>query len=139
MLAEAAEVAAPDGAEAPEAPTAAPVASSAGTVSTAPSRKRLGSCDINAFGFASNNAFAARASVPRSCDCVAAIARSLSDCPGRTVYWLPATSGAEAASGALAAASAAAAWAPLTPATPVRTKARAAAAAIWQTLLRDIA
>jgi hypothetical protein len=50
MLAEAAEVAAPDDAEAPEAPTAAPVASSAGTVSTAPSRKRLGSCDINAFG-----------------------------------------------------------------------------------------
>jgi hypothetical protein len=76
------EVAAPDAAPAPEAPTVAPVASSAGIVNTAPTRKRLGSCDINAFGFASNRAFEARASVARSCDCVAAIATSLSDCPG---------------------------------------------------------
>jgi hypothetical protein len=85
-LAETPEAAtAPEDAEAPaalDAPTAAPVASSAGTVNTAPTRKRLGSCDINALGFASNNAFEARASVPRSCDCVAAIAASLSDCPG---------------------------------------------------------
>jgi hypothetical protein len=77
--------AAPDGAEAPaasEAAIAAPVASSAGIVSTDPSLSRLGSCDINAFGFASNKAFEARASVARSCDCVAAIATSFSDCPG---------------------------------------------------------
>src|ERR1700684_1449493 len=82
----ASEVAAPDAAPAPEAPTVAPVASSAGIVNTAPTRKRLGSCDINAFGFASNRAFEARASVARSCDCVEAIATSLSDCPGRIVY-----------------------------------------------------
>jgi hypothetical protein len=62
--------------------TAAPVASSDGIVSTAPSRNRLGSCAINAFGFASKRAFEARTSVARSCDCVAAIATSLSDCPG---------------------------------------------------------
>lgn len=66
---------------APDA-TAAPVASSDGIVSTAPSRNRLGSCAINAFGFASKRAFEARTSVARSCDCVAAIATSLSDCPG---------------------------------------------------------
>jgi hypothetical protein len=124
--ADAEPAAAPELATAPEAPTAAPVASSAGIVNTAPSRKRLGSCDINAFGFASNKAFEARASVARSCDCVAAIATSLSDCPGRIVYWLPASSGADAVVGALAASGVAA----RAPDTPVKLHASAAAVAI---------
>lgn len=64
----------------------APVASSAGTLSTAPSFSRFESWPMNAPGFASNRARVARASVARSCDCVTSIATSLSDCPGRTVY-----------------------------------------------------
>ena len=124
--AEAAAAAPDDAAIAPEAPTAAPVASIDGMVNTAPTRRRLGSCDINAFGFASNKAFEARASVARSCDCVAATATSLSDCPGRIVYWLPASSGADAAVGALAASAVAA----CAPDMPVKVHASAAAAAI---------
>jgi hypothetical protein len=63
----------------------APDASNTGTVSTAPSRNRLGSWLMKAFGFASKSAREARASVALSCDCVTAIATSFSDCPGRTV------------------------------------------------------
>ena len=56
-----------------------PNVSSDGTFSTAPSRMRLGSCPMNAFGLASKIAFDARAKVARSCDCVSAIAMSFSD------------------------------------------------------------
>ena len=83
---------------------------------------------MNALGFASNKALEARANVARSCDCVAAIATSLSDCPGRIVYWLPASSGAEAATAA--AALAASAVAACAPDAPVKVHASAAAAAI---------
>jgi hypothetical protein len=79
-----AAAAAPE-AEADEAANA-PDASSAGTVNAAPTRIRLGSWLMKAFGFASNNACDARASVALSCDCVTAIATSFNDCPGRTVY-----------------------------------------------------
>jgi hypothetical protein len=50
---------------------------------------------MNAFGFASNSARAARASVARSCDCVTATATSFNDCPGRTVYRDPAVRASE--------------------------------------------
>lgn len=65
--------------------TATPVASSAGTLSTAPSFKRLGLPCINADGFASKIDRAARPSTTLSCDPVAAAAISASDCPGFTV------------------------------------------------------
>lgn len=82
-----AAAAAPEAEASDEAEAAnAPVASSAGTVNAAPTRIRLGSWLMNAFGFASNNACDARASVPLSCDCVTAIATSFNDCPGFTVY-----------------------------------------------------
>ena len=45
---------------------------------------------MNAAGFVSNSACVERASTALSCDCVTAIATSFSDCPARTVYWLPA-------------------------------------------------
>jgi hypothetical protein len=80
---------------------------------------------MKAFGFASNNACDARASVARSCDCVTAIATSFNDCPGFTVYWPPAAYETDAASGALAA-SPGAATALLT-AAPASAKAKAAA------------
>ncbi|KAA0087670.1 hypothetical protein C0Z19_25885 [Trinickia soli] len=48
--------------------TTAPVASSGGTFSTAPSFNRLGSLRINADGFASKMAFAARLITALSCD-----------------------------------------------------------------------
>jgi hypothetical protein len=79
-----AALAAPTGADAAaadEAFTAAPDASSGGTCNTAPILSRLGSFFMNALGFASNSARDARTSTAGSCDCVAAMARSLSDCP----------------------------------------------------------
>lgn len=63
----------------------APVASSAGTLSTAPSFKRLGLPRMNADGFASKIDRAAWPSTALSCDPVAAAAISASDCPGLTV------------------------------------------------------
>ena len=79
--------AAPDAADAAEAAagtTAAPVASSAGTVSVAPTFRRLASRFMNACGLASNSAGGAREH-PGSRDCVAAFAMSFSDWPGWTV------------------------------------------------------
>jgi hypothetical protein len=67
------------------AATGAPVASSGGTFSTAPSFKRLSLSFVKAAGLASKMAFDARLNTARSCDCVMAIAISLSDCPGLTV------------------------------------------------------
>ena len=63
----------------------APVASSAGTLSTAPSFNRLGLPRMNADGFASKIDRAAWASTALSCEPVAAAAISASDCPGLTV------------------------------------------------------
>ncbi len=77
--------AAPEAADAPAGTSAAPVASSAGTVSVAPTFRRLASRFMNACGLASNNARPARASTAGSCDCVAAFAMSFSDWPGWTV------------------------------------------------------
>ncbi|HEV3105988.1 MAG TPA: hypothetical protein VGZ01_09885 [Trinickia sp.] len=74
----------------PDEVAGAPDASSAGTFSTAPSFKRLASPRANADGLASKMAFDARLSTARSCDCVTAIATSLSDCPGLTLTVVPA-------------------------------------------------
>lgn len=85
---------------------------------------------MNAFGFASNSARDARASVARSCDCVTAIATSFNDCPGFTVSCPPFAYETDAASGALAAApGAASALLMPTPASANVTAATAATAA----------
>jgi hypothetical protein len=59
---------------------------------------------MKADGFASKIAFDARDNTARSCDCVTAIATSLSDCPGLTVNWVAADAapGADAAAAPLA-------------------------------------
>jgi hypothetical protein len=71
----------------------APVASSGGTFSTAPSFNKLGSPRMNAEGFASKIARAARPSTVLSCEPVAAAAISASDCPGLTATWVAAEAG----------------------------------------------
>lgn len=88
----------------------APVASRGGTFNVAPSFNRLGSPRMNADGFASKIALAARPSTVLSCDCVTKAAISASDCPGLTVYTVaaepagaPGTAGAEAGAAAGAA------------------------------------
>lgn len=75
----------------------APDAAIGGTVSVAPSLRRLGSCFMNACGLASNSARPTRARTTGSRDCVTAKAMSLRDWPGRTVMASGAAGSAAAA------------------------------------------